>query len=67
MHAFPESKKMPHPTFRLSALAALVAATAAACPLVAQATVPETSKTSRVAVLLLSSLVMLSSEYWPES
>ena len=31
---------MPHPTFRLSALAALVAATAAASPLVAQATVP---------------------------
>ncbi len=31
---------MPHPTFRLSALAALVAATAAACPLLAKATVP---------------------------
>ncbi len=31
---------MPHPTFRLSALAALVAATVAASPLVAQATVP---------------------------
>ena len=40
MHAFPESRKMSHPKFRLSALAALVAATAAACPLVAQATVP---------------------------
>ena len=36
----PKAEKMPHPTFRLSALAALVAATAAACPLVAQATVP---------------------------
>ena len=36
----PKAEKMPHPTFRLSALAALVAATAAASPLVAQATVP---------------------------